>query len=357
MKSILNKLKSIKADNCITIILNTHRTSPDNQKDKIQLKNLVKDAENRLLESNDKRVAANLIERLNELEESVDHNQNLESLILFVNEDISEIERLPLKVEDRVIIGDSFATRDLMRAIHGNSLYYVLVLSQHKARLIQAFNDKVVLEVTAPFPIENDFLHPKSRLEGANEIRHTNLMSEFFNQIDKMVNDIRKPNGLPVLICSDETNYHDYLKIADKPNTIFDSFLNGNRMEEKSHAIVKDAAEIIKNYTTERNNKRKEQLEEAVGRGEYLSDINDIHRAIKEGKIRTLFVEQGLFKPAILKDDEIEMVSEEKSEDENYIDDILDELLELNMSFGGENVFLPKGELDKFNGYGAITRY
>ncbi len=357
MKSKLNELKSIKADNCITIILNTHRTAPDNLKDKILLKNLLKEAENRLVESVDKRVAANLIERLTALEGTIDHSMNLESLILFVNEDVSEIVRLPIKVEDRVIIDQTFATRDLMRTLHLNSRYYVLVLSQSKARLIEAFNDKVIKEIGKPFPFENKLMFGLSQYEAGVASRQSSNMAEYYNQVDKHVNEIRKNSGLPVLISSDEANFHEYLKVADYKDTIYQIRLGGNRLEDKDQAIVKDAWEIIKGYVTERNNKRITELEKATGTGNFRSDINDIWRAIKEGKVQTVFVEQGLFKPAILENDIIELVSDDKSESKNYIDDILDELLELNMSFGGENVFLPKGKLDKYNGYGAITRY
>lgn len=357
MKSKLNELKSIVAENCITIILNTHRTTPDNQKDIILLKNLIREAEDRLIENVDKRVAANLIERMNNLESTIDHTHNLESLILFVNDKVSEFIRLPMTVTDRVVIGDTFATRDLMRSLHLNSRYYVLVLSQQNARLIQAFNDKVIKEIGSPFPIENKSFHPSSKREAVVGNRQTSLIAEYFNQIDKEVNKIRKDTGLPVLICTDESNYNEYIKIADQKNTIFQTYLNGIRLEEKDHAIVKEAWPIIKDYVVERNNNRKAELEKAVGTGNFLSDMNDIWRGIKEGKVQTVFVEQGMFKPAILKNDTIEMVSEDQRDTDNYVDDILDELLELNMSYGGESVFLPKGELSKFNGYGAITRY
>ncbi|HZH85830.1 MAG TPA: hypothetical protein VFD77_00840 [Brumimicrobium sp.] len=357
MKRKLKELKSIVAENCITIILNTHRTMPDNQQDKILLKNLVTEAENRLVESIDKRVAANLIERIKELESTIDHTHNLESLILFVNEDIAEIVRLPIKVEDRVIIGDTFATRDLMRTLHLNSSYYVLVLGRDRARLIEAFNNKVIKEVGKPFPFENTQLFGLSQYEAGVASVQSKAMAEYYNQVDKLVNEVRKDSGLPVLISSDEANFHEYIKVADHKDTIYQIFLGGSRLEDKDSAIVKDAWEIIKAYVNDRNNKRITELETATGKGNFRSDINDIWRATKEGQIQTLFVEQGLFKPAILKNDEIELVSEDKSDHENYVDDILDELLELNMSFGGENVFLPKGKLDKYNGYGAITRY
>ena len=70
-----------------------------------------------------------------------------------------------------------------------------------------------------------------------------------------------------------------------------------------------------------------------------------------------MFIEQGLFQPAVIEDDSIVYVQDDKRADKDVIDDIYDELIELNMDFGGDAVFLPKGELEKFNGFAAITRY
>ena len=55
MKNILKKLETVASSNCVTILLQTHRTSPDNDQDPILLKNLVRDAETRLLAELDKK--------------------------------------------------------------------------------------------------------------------------------------------------------------------------------------------------------------------------------------------------------------------------------------------------------------
>lgn len=128
-------------------------------------------------------------------------------------------------------------------------------------------------------------------------------------------------------------------------------------MAEKDHAIVSEAYRIIETYNIKRNNDRKAELLKAVSENKFLSDTNDIWRAISQGKIQTLFIEQGLFQPAILENDKIVYVSEDQRTDKDVIDDIYDEMIEMNMNFGGDVVFLPKGELDKFNGFGAVTRY
>ena len=359
MEAKLKEMKDVISESCITIILNTHRTHPDNKKDGLLLKNLIKEAETRLFADESKRDAHNLMQRLLTLESKIDHRQNLESLILFVNEDIADFVRLPIGVVDRVVIDHTFATRDLVRAIHMETNYYVLVLSQQKVRLLEAFNDKVVKEFGKPdgWPIENSQFYSTSGVELSRANRQTNLVGEFFNRVDKEVNKIRKSNPLPVLICTEESNYHEYLKVADQKHSIYNTFLNRNRVDEKDFNIVKDAWEIVKEFKVAENNTRKEELLKAVSTGKFKSDVNDIWLALPQGKIQTIFIEQGLFQPAVLENNVITFVSEDERSQKVVVDDIYDEMIELNMNFGGDVVFLPKGELKDFGGFGATTRW
>lgn len=357
MNNILSFLKNIISENCITIILNTHRTKPENQKDALVLKNLIKETENRLFETLDKRQAQQLITRLNDLEKTIDHSLNQESLVLFVNDSVAEFVRLPISVEDRVIIDNTFATRDLIRAIHLQTSYYVLVLSQQKVRLLEAFNDQLIMEINEPFPIENTHLYSTDKKEIANATKQSNLIAEFFNRVDKALLEVRKNKPLPVLICSEQGNFHEYLKISDQKQIFYDTYLNKNRLDEKGNLIIAEAWKIVKDFTIEKNNARKQDLEKAVNQGKFLSDINDIWKAVNEGRIETLFIEEGLFQPGIIKENEILIVKEDLKNLTVVVDDIYDEMIEANMNFGGDVVFLPKGSLNNFNGFGATTRY
>lgn len=357
MDAKLKQLKDETGKYCVSIIMNTHRTSPDNEKDPIVLKNHLKEAKERLLAAYDKREVASVMEHLESLEEQIDHSMNLESLVLFANEHKAEFLRLPVKVTDRVVLDTSFATRDLVRALHKESNYFVLVLSQRDVRLIEALNDKVVKEIGGDFPLENTSLYSTNKDEIANAGRQTKLVAEFFNRVDKALNKVRKENPLPVLICTEEANYHEYLKIADEKGSILETYLNKNRLDEKAHAIVTDAWSIVSKKMKEQRNARKEELSKAVGTGKFLSDLSDIWKGIGEGRVDTLFIEEGLFAPAIIKNLEIHLVDEDRASEKGVIDDIYDEMIEANLSFGGDVVFLTKGDLEKFHAIAAKTRY
>lgn len=356
MNDTLKKLKDVQSECCITIILNTHRTKPDNKRDPILLKNLAREVEERLLNDYDKRFARSLADKMNTLVDSIDHQFNLESMALFISEDIAEYLRMPIAVEDRVVIDSSFATRDIVRAIHQQEAYYVLVLSRDVARLIEAANDKVVQEVGNPFPFEKTGLYSTDKLQMTMNQGSDNLIEEFFNRVDKAFHTVWEKNPLPVLVCTEERNYHHYLKVADKKHLVI-GHLNQNRLDEKAHHIIPEAWPIVQRANTERNNQRIQELKTAVGTGNFLSDFNHIWQAIHEGRGQTLFVQLGYFQPAILYNGAIQLVSPDQTRQPNVVDDIIDDMIEANMRFGGDVVFLPGNLLKDFQGLALVTRY
>ncbi len=355
MNIILEKLKDVSADCCVTIILQTHRTFPDSDKDSIVLKNLIKEAEARLQEGYPKKIATDIIQKINDLAENINHRHNLESLVIFANENFIEFVRLPIHVENRVVIDTTFATRDLIRAIHQQVGYYVMVLSRDKARLIEAFDDKVVEEITDGFPVLNLDLKPAQGIEGSIANRKTNLNLEFFNRVDKELVEVLKANPLSVIICTEESNFAEYLKIADRKEKIV-GHLNGNRMQEAAHHIVDAAWPIAKQLNEEKIQERLSELHQAVNTHNFFTDYNEIWRAVNDGRGKTLFVKQGYFQPARLKCDEIELVSPGNSIQGN-VDDIIDEMIERNLRSGGDTVFVHNGDLETFQGLALVTRY
>lgn len=356
MDKTLKLLKNIQSECCVTIILNTHRTKPLNQKDPIRLKNLIKEAESRILENYDKRFSKNIIEKINKLADKINHNFNLDSLILFVNEDIAEFVRLAIPVKGRVIIDKTFATRDLIRSIHEEVTYFALVVSRRNARLLMARNDIFIKEFSESWPIENTglFATDKHKLSTVNG--QDNLIEEFFNRVDKVLIETIKDEILPVIVVTEGRNYNHYLKVADRKEIIV-GHLNKNRDEEKPHHIIADAWETVNSIITKQREERISELGKAIGAGNLISDINEIYNAVNQGRGRTLFIKKGTFYPAILNNGNISPAKDDSMNDPGFIDDIIDEIIEINLKYGGDNIFLNNDKLNKFNGLALITRY
>ncbi|QIK55530.1 hypothetical protein G7050_14310 [Dysgonomonas sp. HDW5A] len=355
MNNILKEIKDLNGKLSVSIILNTHNTHPDNEKDAILLKNLQKEAEDRISEELDKRSAKVIIDKLDKLVNQIDHRFNTESLALFVNEDIAKYTRLPIAVNNRVIVDTSFATRDLVRALHTQQAYYTLVLGQDRARLIEAANGRVIEELGRPFPIINYSLFTTNATAGSNATRVGNYQKEFFSRVDKALWAIWRENPLPIVISADEKNTA-YFKLVSEHNDIIIGTHNDSFDKSPQH-IIDANWYIVEEYAHKNNEERLVELKEALNSGKFLVDINDIWNAIEQGRGKTLFVQNGYYQPAKVIDDKITLVDVDKASQEGVIDDIIDEIIEINSTFGGDTVFISDGGLEKFKGLALTLRY
>lgn len=358
MDALLKKLKDIRTEGCVTILLNTHRTAPDNQADPIALKKLVQEAEDRLKADyhKEKWFSTPLIQKIKDLAAGIDHQHNLESLALFVNPDIAEYTRLPITVTPRVAIDDSFATRDLVRAMHAEAGYYVLVVNPQEARLIEAYNDRPVAEHKKPFPIHNQHLYSTNKAELSNATKQSKLEAEFLNRIDKELMKVHREHPLPVVICAEGSTYFEYLKVADRKEIIIGQ-VNDDRTSHQALHIVQAAWKVVKANLDTVNAGRFSELDKAMGAGRVVFDLNEILAAIRQGRGKTIFVKPDLFIPAVLEGDAISVAESYERTHKGVVDDIIDELIEENFRFGGDVVFLEGDKLDPFKGIALSTRY
>ncbi len=355
MNETLKRVKDIVKDGCLTIILNTHRTKPDSQKDPIKLKNLIKEARTRLEKGLDKREVKRIMNNLEEVAGQIDHSHNLDSLILFANSDFADYTRLPVTVNARVVVDDNFATRDLIRAMNQQAGYRIVVLSRQKARLIEAFNDKVVAEIKEGFPIENNiYTTDKHKLSTARG--QDNLIEEFFNQVDKMLSVYMKEDPLPLIVATESRNFDHFKKVTANA-TYIAGHINRNRDKDEAHQIVSDAWTVMREVISKREQERISELRKAVASGMVMTDYNDIWKAIHQGRGSMLFVKKGFFQPALLNDGEIAPVSIGEREQNGYIDDIVDEMIELNRRYGGDTIFIENDDYLTRYRVALVTRF
>lgn len=355
MNEVLEKVKSQTGGCCVTIMLNTHRTLPDNEKDPLVLKNLVKEAEKRIAEECEGEQSKSVLLKLHNLLKNIDHRHNMESLVIFVNENFSDFARLPVTVENKVVIGKSFATRELIRVMLRQTSYYVLLLSRSNARLIEAKDNFVVREIGEPFPIENT-LHPVQASEAAIANRINNLGSTFFNEVEKQMNMVIKDKTLPVVVYSDSSNYHEFLRVADNRDLILGNVTGKNKMNEKNYHIIEAVWPKVKKLVNERNKNRLKELKEAVNHIRFVTDFNEIWKTIQRGRGRTLFIRQGYFQPARIIENVIHLAAPNEANEPGVVEDVIDVLLEKNIEKGGDAVFISNGDLDQFQGLVLTTK-
>ena len=355
LKKTLQTLKRIQGDPCVSILLSTHRTHPANAQDPINLKNLVVQAEERLLKDYDKRHAWPVIEQIKSAVQEIDHDTNLDGLCVFATADMSQVVKLPIPVTDRVIVDHDLATRDLIRALQSSAHYYIVTISGNRSRLIEAYRDDVIMEYGPghPFPIENRLYntHADQRTQAGTE---ENLMKEFCNRVDKAIQKVHAAQPLPIILAADERNAGFMMEVVDNRGWYIGS-ITGSPDDMKARELTEKAYAEVERLMTERQGDSLTAIARAQSAGNLLDDIGDIFRAVREGRGDTLFAEEGYFQPARIDGDQVTLVDDPRLP--GVMDDVIDELAEDTLRAGGHVVFLPAGSLEHYRMACLITRY
>lgn len=128
-----------------------------------RLKNLVRSAADRLAAERPGRDTDLALERLGALADQVDFWREARGLALFASPRVGLQVDLPITVRERVVIDETFATRDLVRAVARSIRHRVVVLGEATVRLLEGERDRLVEVTTAGFPVAREPLEPGER--------------------------------------------------------------------------------------------------------------------------------------------------------------------------------------------------
>ncbi len=359
LREKINDLKDLKSDICVTITMPTHRYKPDYHTDMIQLKNLITETEQGLSGKVDKRMAASIIENIREAQGYIDFSLNLDGMVLYANEHFSSIVKLPIDLENEVMIGPDFDFRPLYKTRQQNRRYYIMNISRNKIRLIEAFNDKLVQEINNnDFPFVNNDYHTEDQTKLALDTFTENQIKEFFNDADKRLQKYVNQFPLPIIFTGDVKNIAYFREEMDKNYMILGE-VNGSYDEVSIHQILDAVSPVIETY---RNEKQSEYLSD-IDRGKsgilLENDPKEIYKMAIQGNAETLYLENNY-----LLNGEVEVVEQEDKlkvsdppADKTENNRLLMTLLKVINENGGNIIFMDDGLLRKYDGMVLVKRF
>lgn len=358
--TILQKLETLAKEKnrpCVTISMNTHRTHPDNAKDIVLLKNLINEAEERIIAEFGKRNVASLLENLSTLEKDIDENYHLDSLHIFLSNDTKEIIKSTWPThENSVYISDSFNIRSLIKLYSRTEEYLILLLSQSGSNLYFTINDGIVNEVNnSDFPFSEN-RHYSTHHDKSSDAQHLdNLVREYLNKVDKAVNSVHKETGLPVVVICTEDNYSRLMQVADVPS-IYLGYDAINYNNTSVHHISKQAWEIIKQMQKNRRIQAVSEIRASISKGNLLTDIQEIYQASIDGRADLLLVQHD-FSQAVIMTSERTFDLTEEANKQGVIEDITSQIAWEVLSKNGRVVFTEADELADLGKMVLKSRY
>ena len=197
-------LQNVRGYPAVSILLPTHRTSPDNKQDPIRVSNLAKEAGERLLAEFPRREVDPILARLEKIIGEIDYRYALDGLAIYVNQDFAHKYYLPFTLNARVIIDETFATRDLVFALNRTPRYWVLALSEKPTRLFDGVRDNLEEINNDNFPMVHTGPGGEGTLPGGAGVNISAYRDEhhrqFFRQVDANFGELAKIDPQPLVV-------------------------------------------------------------------------------------------------------------------------------------------------------------
>lgn len=357
---VLKYLQSINNYPCVSIFMPTHRHFPENKQDPLRLKNIINIATKRLKEEFGKDEIQPILEKITEINNSIDFNSFLDGLAIFVNKDKAIKFYLPFPVKERVIIDPTFATRDLVFAMNRSEPYWVVVISDKITKLFLGIRDNIIEFLENDFPFVNKYYETKSSLTKEN---HRNdrvsdsieRIKKYLREIDSRLKNINI-NNYSIVITGTERILSLFKDISSQADLILTG-INGNYESASAHDLSKVVWQQVKNVRAIRRDEILKEIENAFGRKKIATGIDEVWALAKEGRGRLLVVELNYQYSARESEDGLLLIPVELAPGKEIIDDAVDDTIEKVISRGGRVVFVNNGKLEKYGHIAMILRY
>lgn len=359
--AIIKDIQSKQAYPSVTITLPTYRTSPDNDKDPIRLKNLVSEAVARLEEEFGKRETAEIAAAIHRLADAVDHEHNLDGLVIFASAEYSESFKLPFRVPERVSIEDNFVTRDLVYAMNRSPLYLLTVLSEHGSRLFVGRKD-LLNEVHAygfPFSLANTV----ASASVSQDISHVRdqIVADNMREIGEALAEAQKQIPAPIVVVGVDRNIGHFREGARNSDEVM-LYIHSGHNEESEHQLAQHIWPQVKEALSQEREKVFADLEAAKSNHRFVDSLNEVWQAAIDGRAEMLVVEEDSSLAAEVSEDgrQLKLLPEGFTASERTYEDIVDEMIEKVLAAGGQVKFVDNGRLaaqQAEHGVVAVTRY
>jgi len=335
-------LQSVTGHPAVSLLLSTTPAPRMVQDDAARLTGLAREAERRLVGTEAlPGVRATVLGPLRELVDRACQGPTTQALAVFVSAATHVSVHLTLPVIDRAVIDRTFATRDLVRALHRTPRHVVLALSAHEARLFDGVGAELRPAQVRSFPRTIDDHLTDARSDGRSgrgsgrRPTDTEDRKAFFRDVDGALGAYLRVHPAPLVLVGTERVLADFRRVSGNLQRLA-GCVQGSLVTSPTSDLVPRIRVVLERYLLSRQQEALDLLERRAGEGRVTSGIQAAWRATQAERPEMLVVEESYLHPARLAADDTVLVPDpEELEQPDVIDDLVDELIEAVLRQGG----------------------
>jgi hypothetical protein len=357
--STLAELRRPRPYPAVSVLTPTHRREPGNAQDSVRLRNVVAEAKKQLESdpavTRDRR--SDVVRQLEQALAEIDLTYTEDGLVIFAAPGEHQVWSLARSVPERVVLSDTFLTRNLVSAHAAERPFWVLSISADRITLWNGGVDRVTESRSGGFPMTR----PQVNFDAERQEQIGDTPSTFRDEGTKHF--LRDANTAMAALLRDEprplyvTGEQAALSLWEElGNVARDSIpvRHGGLSHAGPEAVWQAITPLLKAESRRSAASVSRELESARGHKTFAAGVDEVWQNAREGRVRLLAVEENY--RTTVRDDGEHLIPAATG-DLDARDDIVDEIVEQCLETGADVRFVPDGTLGDENGIAGVLRY
>ncbi|MDQ0954851.1 hypothetical protein QFZ24_008774 [Streptomyces phaeochromogenes] len=356
----LTELRRPRPYPAVSVLTPTHRREPDKAQDPVRLRNVLAEAKKQL--ESDPAVTRELrIDVVGQLEQAlaeVDLAHSEDGLAIFAAPGEHQVWSLARTVPERVVLSDTFLTRNLVAAQAAERPFWVLAVSADRISLWSGGGGHVVESEADGFPLTRSLEDPDAeRKERVGDLPSTfrdERTRHFLRDGDTALTGVLRGDPRPVYVTGEQAA----LSLLDEVGTVTKDAVHVAH-GGLAHASADTVWQAVSPLVTAEDRKSADtvarELETAKGRRAFAAGVDEVWQNATAGRVRLLAVEENY--RVTVRDDGGDHLAPADTGDLDARDDIVDEIVEQCLDTGAQVRFVPDGTLGDAEGIAGVLRY
>ncbi|MET7342514.1 chemotaxis protein [Streptomyces sp. NPDC087866] len=357
---LLQELRKARPYPALSLTMPTHRRAPDNAQDAVRLRNLLSEAHDRLEADPavSRETCAAIKQQLERAVDELDPRRALDALVLLATADEFQIWRLPRTAPERVVLSDSYLTRNLVSAKAQARPFWALTVAADHAALFSGTAESAQEAHIGGFPLtapREEFNPQRMERTGDTPSTFTNEDTKLFlRTVDEKLRAVLAADPRPLYLVGIAPALALFDEAGQCAKDAVGRVTKGAPADNAPRDLLTELRPALEARRAHFAKEIEGRLDAARGRKAFAGGLDEVWAAVREGRVGLLAVEEHYQQTVRVDQEHLKPVTDDVVDpaDGNVREDIVDELVEAALDSGAEVHFVAD---DSLKGHGRIA--
>jgi hypothetical protein len=344
----------------VSVLLPTHRREPDNAQDSVRLRNLLEEAKN-AVHSDPEVARADRIDVIGRLEQAlaeVDLTYAEDGLAIFAAPGEHQVWSLGRSVPERVLLAQTFLTRNLVAAYAADQPFWVLALSADLATMWSGGRQHLPEQEHGPFPVRRPAIdfdpERQERVGDTPSLYNDEETRTFLREVTEAVTAVQAADPRPLYLVAEPEAISALDDVGPVATEAMSHVTHGGLAEGPAEALARAVREADRTRDEVALAAVLDDLDRARGRKAFAGGVDEVWQSVNEGRASLVAIEDGY--RTVVRNDGEHLVPA-GTDERGAREDIVDEIAEQALDTGARVRFVPDGDLSASGHIAAVLRY